>query len=59
MQAAVSVPSAHSILRCTYSKGGVFGCLMRELRRVPVCPIHSEDDFDTLWDSGFIRGRDR
>jgi hypothetical protein len=55
MQAAVSIPSGRCILRCTYSEGSVFGFLMREFHRVPVSPIDSEDDFDTLWDTDFFR----
>ena len=52
MQAAVSIPSAHCILRCTYSEGGVFVVLLRKLRRVPVGPFDFEDVFDTL--TGFF-----
>lgn len=42
MQAPVSTPSAHCILRCTYVDGGVCGSLLRELYRVLVYPIDSE-----------------
>jgi len=55
--AAVSIPPPHCILKCTYLEGGVSGFLLRGLRRMPICPIDPEDDFDTPGETVFFRVR--